>query len=166
MRCCRIASLLIIKIFVYTAPITIDNMVENVPDVFKPRVLRNAVKYRFLRDHIFLPLELTWICEEMCLEHPSWAGQLTTPEDLASRYGLPEDGLMLWKCLYEGGELRIERQLCIAPLFDDVSLHRVTEACRSNFSDHRVQDICDEEAAKTIARRDMKVTMRSLSRKK
>ena len=66
------------------------------PTIFKPLVLRQRIKFRQLRDHDFVPADITWLCEEIDGQHDWWQYQLLSISAISKRYGLIVEGLRFW----------------------------------------------------------------------
>ena len=68
---------------------------ENVPLIFRPRILRSVVKFLDLSDHVFSIDEKSFLCAEMSGQIPFWEHQVISVNAISRRYNIHKDGLRL-----------------------------------------------------------------------
>jgi hypothetical protein len=72
------------------------NIFDSIPIIFQPRYLRNGIKFRNLKQHIFNTNDLVWLCNEINKINPKWGHQIVSIKSISKRYHLPIFGIRLW----------------------------------------------------------------------
>ncbi|MBC7473117.1 MAG: hypothetical protein H7263_02410 [Candidatus Sericytochromatia bacterium] len=132
---------------------------DNVPYIFKPLILRSKVKFCNLKNHLFTPEEIMWLCKETENNNLNWEYHRVSPISISKRYNINLEGFKLWILNYKSdAHCFISDELCEQPVLDGISARRLTNIFNQHdISSIELDIIMNDEIIKSASRRSKKI---------